>query len=53
MPCFSTFNPLIFLSLGVDEETYWEKLKSDKMKKYENKQKKQGKRGQKKVGVTM
>lgn len=28
---------------------YWNKLKADKMKKYETKQKKSGKRGQKKV----
>ena len=39
---------IYFLFLGEDEESYWNKLKADKMKKYENKQKK-GKRGQQKV----
>ncbi|XP_062568787.1 la-related protein 7-like [Saccostrea cucullata] len=37
------------LLTGADEEAYWDKLKSDKMKKYQNKQKKQGKSGQKKL----
>ncbi|XP_061169041.1 la-related protein 7-like [Saccostrea echinata] len=37
------------LLTGGDEEAYWDKLKSDKMKKYQNKQKKQGKSGQKKL----
>lgn len=40
---------ILFRHKGTDEETYWNKLKADKMKKYETKQKKSGKRGQKKV----
>lgn len=37
------------LLTGTDEEMYWNKLKADKMKKYESKQKKSEKRGQKKL----